>query len=266
MVVFILNGSATKYVWKDETLTGSVGEEIEIMADNITLDLNGYGVYGNGSGTGILIENKTNVFVKNGSVENWNNGITLNGSSYCTIDNILTMDCRTGIRVQGSSSNEFNYIQKSASWCSGDPTPRTGGQGFAVRDGESIRVTDCEAWLSSNDGMDDEDSYDTWFYECTVYDCGNNGIELDRSSHPYFYGCSSYNNRDGVDIMTTSYGLLWSSTMNDNSKDGLRFETEARYNEVYYCSGTGNGWGGGGQNLDDQCQPSNYIDPSCNFP
>jgi parallel beta-helix repeat protein len=253
MVVFILNATAVKKIWKNTTLTQNIYDNVEIMADNITLDLNGYVVHGSDSGIGILIKHKCNVTVKDGLVENFDEGIRIDTSSYCTISSVDVSECRDGIYYAGSPEESHVYFDYcSASYCS--------GMGFALRRANSARLYDCFAWDIERDGLDENDSYDTWNRYFWASECTLNGLEVDGGTLHWSTYCNvSCNYRDGIDFENTTGNWLAYSDMNNNGRYGLYFHNSADYNDVSYCTGVDNVT----FDLRDRCVGNDFIE--CNF-
>jgi len=82
------------------TLTADCNGTIIIIADNITLDCAGFDVIGPGSGTGILLNLRTGVTVKNCNVESFVFGIALSNSDGNTLtDNTANSNNAGGIVV-----------------------------------------------------------------------------------------------------------------------------------------------------------------------
>jgi hypothetical protein len=79
------------------------GDCIIVTASFVTIDLNGYTLFGNGSGRGIGNESAAEaVTVRHGSITNFTNGILLVGSSRHVIEDVrLISNLENGIRIQG---------------------------------------------------------------------------------------------------------------------------------------------------------------------
>ena len=91
---------------------------IIVGANDITLDLNGFAVFGTsspGDGAGILLEGRTGVTVRNGQVMLFNGGVVLDGGSDNTVSGIVAQqnigtgatDFGDGIALFGSSGNSI---------------------------------------------------------------------------------------------------------------------------------------------------------------
>jgi hypothetical protein len=95
-------------------LTGNVatsqssGNAITINAPNVTIDLNGWKVGGQGAGAGTtaigIYSNANNVTVKNGIVRGFEIGISLNGSGAVVQDLLTDQNTKTGIQVTGTGA------------------------------------------------------------------------------------------------------------------------------------------------------------------
>jgi parallel beta-helix repeat protein len=106
----------------DTTLTANIGPcsrgGLVIGADNITLDLDRFGVLGKanrtGDGVGIRLSGRTGVTIKNGRVIDFDAGVAIVGGSANTVENVLVKDnigtakrgdFGDGIAISGSDGN-----------------------------------------------------------------------------------------------------------------------------------------------------------------
>ncbi len=107
-------------------LTGDIDQTIVIMGDNIVLDGNGYTLKGNGTGTGVFLQAKTGVTIKNLKISGFEYGVrstwyfygsdaNLNGNtvSNCTFtgntDGIYIGDFSSGNKLTGNSLSRNTY-------------------------------------------------------------------------------------------------------------------------------------------------------------
>ncbi len=118
-------------ITQSTVLDGNVGpcsgNGIVIGADNITLDLNGFTVFGTsaaGEGVGILARGRRGVTVRNGSVRLFDGGVVLEGGSGNTVTRIradenignrATTDYGDGIALFASSGNTItaNVVRRN---------------------------------------------------------------------------------------------------------------------------------------------------------
>ncbi|MBU1922616.1 right-handed parallel beta-helix repeat-containing protein, partial [Patescibacteria group bacterium] len=95
------------YSNKTCTLTGDVFQTIQIDANNIILDGNGYSVIGNNSGNGIYSNNKQYITIKNLVVKNFANGIYFNLGSYNQVIDSEVRENEVGLRFYSSNYNQI---------------------------------------------------------------------------------------------------------------------------------------------------------------
>lgn len=80
-------------------LTADCDGSIDITADGVTLDCAGYTITGAGAGSGILLDGRTGVTVKNCNVTGFSFGIVLQDSSGNTLsDNTTNVNVRLPYR------------------------------------------------------------------------------------------------------------------------------------------------------------------------
>ncbi len=93
----------------DTTLTRNCSNGITVNANNVTLDCGGHTLSGQGRGTPVLLRGRTGVTVKNCNIDNFNEGVTLHGSSGNTFtDNTVNNNIRDGFDLNNSPGNTFS--------------------------------------------------------------------------------------------------------------------------------------------------------------
>ncbi len=92
------------------------GTAIVISADDIVLDGNGYMLAGSGSGSGVELNGRTGVVVRNLNVRGFSIGISLAMSSASTIEKNHLIDNNRGIRSWASSQNVIEKNQLDGSF------------------------------------------------------------------------------------------------------------------------------------------------------
>jgi hypothetical protein len=84
------------------------GDGIEITANNVTLDLNGWKVGGQAAGTGTqavgIFSSAANVTIKNGIVRGFAFGVSLNGRGAVVEDLLVDQNTNTGIMTAGQGA------------------------------------------------------------------------------------------------------------------------------------------------------------------
>jgi len=164
-------------------LTVTTGNAININADNVTLDLNGHGIYGPGTGYGIYARNQFNIAIKNGIVRGFHFGIYL----------VNDADHQgAGHRIEG--------IQAS------------NNSGYGIYACYST-VTNCTA---NNNGYDGIYAYDSTVTNCTANNNGSYGIYASRST---VTNCTANNN--GASGICASDSTVTNCTANNNDTNGI---------------------------------------------
>src|SRR3972149_8640773 len=121
--------SGTLTITKNTVLSEDHYGSIIIAQDGVTLNGNGHTVTGGGTGTGILLNHRTGVTIKNLKVKNFTTGISVGGysnnniisgnsilhnnygiellgtGSNTVIRNIVSYNSRDGIRIWSSNNN-----------------------------------------------------------------------------------------------------------------------------------------------------------------
>ncbi|MEM7217374.1 MAG: NosD domain-containing protein [Pseudomonadota bacterium] len=138
------------------------GNCLVIDANNVTIDLNGFGIRGTGAGTGIRVQpGRTGVVIKNGTITNFDRGIfgqqasvrvtnvSVNSTGTNTIDNGIELGFGSqvinsrvtgggsGILVAGNALIASNVVRRSGNGivCGGSSTAPVGG--CFVRDNQT---------------------------------------------------------------------------------------------------------------------------------
>ncbi|MGC9309851.1 MAG: right-handed parallel beta-helix repeat-containing protein, partial [Candidatus Nanoarchaeia archaeon] len=96
-------------------ITGVSGTCFTVTADNVTLDMNGYNLTGDGTGFGILVEAYDRLTIKNGEIYNFSDGIHIHGfpdrSYNFNFTNITSsFNTRDGIFLSYIYNSNFNDI------------------------------------------------------------------------------------------------------------------------------------------------------------
>jgi parallel beta-helix repeat protein len=104
--------TVSTYLTLHKNLTACEGEALVIGTDNITLDCDGFSITGTGAGSGIVLEGRQNVFIKNCNVSGFERGIDLSGSTNNTVLKNTLSENMYGIYLDASQlttiwKNEF---------------------------------------------------------------------------------------------------------------------------------------------------------------
>jgi len=170
-------------------LTVTTGNAININADNVTLDLNGHGIYGPGTGTGkgISAVNRYNITIKNGIVRGFSFGIYL----YNDADHKGAGHRIEGIQASNNGSHGISARYSTVTNCTAN---NNGDYGiYAPRS----TVTNCTAYNNGDFGIY---AYCSTVTNCTANNNGDYGI---YAFHSAVKGCNVREN--------TGYGINMSS-------------------------------------------------------
>jgi len=235
-------------------ITGEVGKHgIEIVASNVTIDLNGFalvGVPGTLDGVGATVINITNIEVRNGSIRSWGgDGVDL---SSLTVAVCVVRDVRSsGNGARGISTGSGSTLIRCAAYDNGT---------FGIAAGQGSTVTECAAFANAGTGINA--STGCTVTACSAYDNGANGIAtaagctVTGSSANFnaadgisvgfgstINACTAYSNA-GNGITADSGSTINGCTARANTRNGKRvnFACSVLFNT---CASNGNGTGDG---------------------
>lgn len=217
---------------------------IEIDANNVTIDLNGYSLIGPGkaagsSGYGINGDNSVKIF--NGSITSWrSDGIHL--SNYARVTNVEVADCggngitvETGSTVTGCQShdNTLSGINAAGEGCVVSACVSINNAGtYGIYAAFSGVISNCIATRNTQKGIvagaggviiscsacyNEAFCGILGFYGCTISNCTAVGNTYDgiQASDSTINGCTSYSNsQNGV---AASNCLIIGNTSRDNT-------------------------------------------------
>jgi len=195
---------------------------IQITADNVTIDLNGFALVGPGTGTGgygIYVNSADNVTVSNGTVRNFMNvGIYIPSTSH-----------NGQVRDLKAYDNGTHGIQASYSTVINCTAEKNGSDGIYSY---HSTVKDC----ASNDNDDDGIyAYRSTVNDCKCYSNGNRGINASRSS---ITNCTiDYSTQQGIEATNST---IINCTATNNSGHGI----EATNSSITNCTAYDNGYHG----------------------
>ncbi|MFN2504592.1 MAG: nitrous oxide reductase family maturation protein NosD [Acidimicrobiales bacterium] len=220
---------------------GPCGVGLTIVADNITLDLNGHTISGRegpGDGPGVLIDGRTGVVVKNGTVTQFDAGVAIEGGSGNTVENMRIVDNRgdfstdygDGIAVFVSTENVIrnNIVQNNGPY---DGIGLIGADRNTV-EGNQVLFNNMDVGTSGirleNIGLNSADG--NLVLNNVVQSSGNHGIQLfARAKDNIIRGNQSFRNR--VDGITVAAGgtrnLIENNSSRFNGRDGIRISAAA---------------------------------------
>lgn len=181
-----------------ENLLGDVGKRgIEIASQNVTIDLNGFQVFG-GSGTSIAIADSgtfNSIAIRNGLISGWpGGGITLN-SRNCLIQDVVVANCAGpyGIRVS------FNSVIRN---CTVDDPANTFGPNSAAISAACCTVVDGCHVQAGGTGTGIQVTDLGQITNCVVNNCGADGISASNSN--VVNNAVGYVAGDGIRVLNRS--------------------------------------------------------------
>ena len=201
-------------------LSGTSG--IQILTNNVTLDLRGFALSGNNSGSGIVVQSGTSNFVvRNGIITQWFQGLTAGSSESCRFEHLTI------------SHNGFALTAGNAAIISECTAEGNSQQGLGFGDGSII--TRCISRYNAGDGINAGT-------EVNVSDCiasynGANGISIDRG---IVRDCLAEGNTNNG-ISTFIYGLVMNNKCLNNKVAGITSTSGG--NRIDDNDVTGNGFG-----------------------
>ena len=229
----------------------STGDCIIVHHSNVSIDMNGKTLTGNGTGGGITDGGVfvQSIAISNGKIKNFNEGIDFSGSNsdLITLERINALsNTDDGIFIQGCC-NSLTQIKAN----------NNGGAGVFVNGGNDV-LTDIEAIsngdvgvaaldccstvssvTASNNKDDGVDVQGCCSSANNILSTGNggDGIFMDSCCNGVFFAEADNNTGAGIDILSDD-NQVTSCVANGNGGDGIEFASDT--NEVNLCKANGN--------------------------
>jgi len=197
----------------DSDLTFS-GDGFIINADGITLDLNKYKIIGSNVGTGVVLNGRTGVTIKNGNIENFKFGINLNASSGNSI---------AGMTAIGNQIVGFGLFDSSDSNSLAGNTASDNSDGISVYSSNDNNIAGNTASDNSGSGILLLATSDTNVAGNTVTGNELHGISLIETKSSNLAGNTATNNDfDGISLIESSNeNNLAGNTVTNNKQNGI---------------------------------------------
>jgi len=230
-------------------LTGNISgvaskSGIKITARNVTLDLNGFTLFGNSTGTLAVTFAGTldHISIRNGDATNWiTGGISLGSSTYVRFENLRTQtNGGNGISASGDGTHVINCTAISSSVtgiltgarsivenCIANSNSSSGifvGTDSVVR---NCTVSTNGTGISANSGCR--------IIDCIATDNTNTGI-LSTNGRGSITGCTARTNNIGIEAQR---GVIAHNTVSENTSDGIRVTNRGLIIDNL-CEGNGN--------------------------
>ncbi len=222
MPVVITNSGS--YV-ASENLTGTNGASgITILADDVTLDLNGFTLAGvTGSRDGItVLSNRIDVVIANGTVRDWgDNGVDALQSSNAVLRDLGLFNNANGGALAGFNSIIERCRAVGNGGYVGPAPPATNalGFGFEVENGSVIRH--CISAYNNSHGIVGHSGSTVSF--CTLLGNVHDGFHGSHAS--VVRGCAVGFNSEGIEM--DSGGVVSDSASGENKEDGIRSKLDS---------------------------------------
>ncbi len=189
------------------TLTGDVFAGIAIEKNDTTLDGNGYRLFGSYYGTGLLLQNVSNVVVQNMNVQYFEHGIYLDNVNSSILQGNTLTAC--GIEVTQNSTN--NQLTKNK--VGGDISLDFTKDNMLT----SNNVSSISVSWSNNVTIKDNIVSDNKLVDSTLT-LGNytEGIYIENSSDSHISGNSVENKNVGIDIWQSTNFSITANVLQDN--------------------------------------------------
>ncbi|KKU82151.1 MAG: Cell surface protein [Parcubacteria group bacterium GW2011_GWA1_47_8] len=202
------------------TLTQNVLETIEIDSDNIVLDGNNFTLSGSHTGSGVYLNSKSGVIVKNMHIENFSYGVNLNNSNGNRIENndFVNLD-NQGMVFFNSSTNTI--IGNTVSLLV--PSARR-HQGFVLFDSYKNIFQDNTVSLNARASVSGR----------------HQGILLFDSNDNSFVSNDVSDTYQGVLFFDSYNNVLRENTIRDSSEDGLMIFPPSSGNQASHNNFIGN--------------------------
>jgi parallel beta-helix repeat protein len=219
VALFVISSPGSYYLTGN--ISGVSGKKgIKIQANNVSLDLNGFALMGNGVGDDAIYSlnsNISNLTVRNGLIRDWiKEGVDAYNSTSCRIEGVQVENSVngygiitgpnsviTGCTIRGSAAG----VVTSTGAVVRDCTAIGNLVGFAM--GTGTTVTGCTA-QDSTAGYGFQTGTGCTLSQCTSnHNLGTTGYGFDLGSGNTVIGCSAYNNDlDGFHTQSGATNVL----------------------------------------------------------
>lgn len=231
-------------------LTGNLsaaGTCIYIMSSNVTLDMMGFLMAGNGSAgsSGVITVNVSNVEIENGTVTNFHDGINLyNSNGNAHSNRVINVQAMTNANDGIIAATKNNRIENCTA-------SKNGGNGIAVQAVSLIKNN--IAYANLKNGIEAGSS--STIIHNTAYDNSMNGISggsgstvtgntvsANHLSGLYFYGSNTITDNTarsnkGTGIHVSGGNKIFNNTVGDNDATGIDAGSQ---NQIVENTVTGN--------------------------
>ena len=177
---------------------GFAGSAISIDADDVTLDLNGFAIVGDGNGTAVGVFSSHNrIAIRNGSVRNWQTGLSIQGAEHAEVSDLRVTDGAAGGLLVGRytvvtrcvAHNTGNVGIQATDGCVVSHCTANANTGIGILAGQGSVITDCASYANTGGGV--WSGFGSVIADCSAY--ANTGIGI-RAGNSLIRGNVSVSN------------------------------------------------------------------------
>lgn len=193
---------------------------IEVYANNVTIDLNGYTLSGGSGMSGILLHGFTKLTVKNGSIRGFFAGVNANRTTSLTVRDVLFFDVGFGIASNAGNqalieNNQFVRAAQGISIRNSDSS--TSANNNVINDNEIYQatiginicgdradanvITNNLIWRTTDYGINLIQSDGNKIIRNRILETGNTAIRLSKSSYADIASNTLREGRIGLNIL-----------------------------------------------------------------
>jgi len=207
------------------TFTSNIHGSIIVERDNIVVDGAGYTLQGIGNGTGISLDGRSNVTVRNVKIREFYHGIAIYYSSNINIyrneieDNDLLTHRADGIYLVRSSNNMIsgNRIENNGDGIEFDAHS---SNNTIIRNKIANNYEGIDLWYSSHNTISENNVTSNNWDGIELFFSSNNIISENNIMANYY---------DGIKISNSSHNTIHGNTMTNNGK-GVEFKDSSSNN------------------------------------
>lgn len=205
-----------------------------IAADNITVNLNGNTLLGNGSGNGIYSQLHNNITIFNGTLAGFDIGLYLSITTNSIFDNLSLINNNYGIYAfPNSDGNTFRNINSTFNSLDGLYLRNSANNNFYNFVSESNVGDGSYLYAATNSNF-----YGAYFFN------NSNGLSMYSSSNGNsFYNTRSLSNNNGFYLDSVSSNQFYNSSSISNVNYGFYIFPSANNNNFYNSIVTQNSYG-----------------------
>jgi len=236
------------------------GNCLEVSANHVILDLQGFHILGNGTGTGILILGSASNTTVQGTdlnevgqaiINNWNIGLEVDASN--VVIELFRQIGGNDKNPHGNAGDGILLRNASNATVANFNASFNGGAGVDVQGGTNNRILNCSTISDTTAGVILASSDLNTISNCTISFNAGFGVWLDTSSQDQIF-TSSLNSNGSIGLLVgcdkegkckgkkgSNLNHISSTGANGNSGAGVTVEEGSSNNQITNMSSSGNG-------------------------